>query len=529
MRITLTAGQVSDPIYVNQGARVTFSGAGTVEYAAGTVQDAKAGVVTWKSWPGGTLGYADAEREMVIRATATGNATLTIDDSGADRANEGVYWQSDNVTYDPATGEMSAGAQAIRRGDAAVYSSQPQIIDPCHTLTGLTTSSDGDPAGTITVDAVNFKEGPAGIKFTLGTLGTFCHLDCDYGSAILTLPQSGSFGLWVYLPATQAGGFNVYLSPNGGYSSNYASIGFSSTWNKAGWNLLTWNASQMTITGSVDFSQPFRGWRVRWNGTEAYPTVTLGGFLAGIQDRPRVMFDFDDGWASQYSIVYPSLAARGWSFNVAVVPSVVGNANYCSLAQLQEMYRAGVDMLNHTLDHTNLTTLTTDQAIQKVIRCQWYLASTGMDRASRHFVFPENAYSIDPSNFTARDAVASIPNIDTARSGGNNNPVNPALCGLESPYTLRSRNLGSFTLASHQAEIDKCILRGGTLIFYGHKILSTNNPGGVGASPPADGNEWYYDDWIALLDYLSAKEAAGLVDVGMTRTRWMNMVNRNRY
>jgi lysophospholipase L1-like esterase len=90
------AGQVSEPIEVGPGARVTATGSGRVEWAAGTLADARNGVVTWANWPrGASVGVADTLRRVLIRGVATGALTIRVQEGFADPGEDTAYWQQD--------------------------------------------------------------------------------------------------------------------------------------------------------------------------------------------------------------------------------------------------------------------------------------------------------------------------------------------------------------------------------------------------------------------------------------------------
>ena len=92
--ITLAqAGQISEPIEVGPGTRVTATG-GYVQWTTGTLADVRNGAATWQTWPkGAATGYADTLRRIVMRAVATGALTVTWDESKQDEGPEGAYWQ----------------------------------------------------------------------------------------------------------------------------------------------------------------------------------------------------------------------------------------------------------------------------------------------------------------------------------------------------------------------------------------------------------------------------------------------------
>ena len=92
--ITLSAGQISDLVEVGPGTRITVTGSAYVEYAQGNLQDAKNGVLAWQKWPKGAVnGVCDTIRRMTIRATATGSASVLIEEGFRDADTDSGYWQ----------------------------------------------------------------------------------------------------------------------------------------------------------------------------------------------------------------------------------------------------------------------------------------------------------------------------------------------------------------------------------------------------------------------------------------------------
>lgn len=98
--ITLSANQVSQIISVAPGTRITSSGNGSISWVAGALADAQNGSGTWVEWAkGSSAGYMDAVRQMCIRATATGNMTVTLDEGRADEYPENIYFDTEMASY----------------------------------------------------------------------------------------------------------------------------------------------------------------------------------------------------------------------------------------------------------------------------------------------------------------------------------------------------------------------------------------------------------------------------------------------
>ena len=134
------AGQISGLFEVGAGSRITASGAGSIQYTASSLTDARNGVATWQAWPkGSSSGFCDALRRVVIRAAATGAYDVQIDETKRDEGPEGVSWQEDFVTAstDPVTGGVSLVAGGVvvpvprARQQAALYFNRFLSERPC--------------------------------------------------------------------------------------------------------------------------------------------------------------------------------------------------------------------------------------------------------------------------------------------------------------------------------------------------------------------------------------------------------------
>lgn len=156
--ITLTANQISQIISVSPGTRITSSGNGYISWVAGSLVDAKNGSGTWAEWAkGSSAGYMDAVRQMCIRATATGNMTVTLDEGRADKYPENVYFDTE-----------LASVQTNADGSVSLVGAGGEVLDYMNSVGELTVLYRFEEAdGSLLVDS--FDNGP---DLTLaGTLG----------------------------------------------------------------------------------------------------------------------------------------------------------------------------------------------------------------------------------------------------------------------------------------------------------------------------------------------------------------------
>ncbi len=218
-----------------------------------------------------------------------------------------------------------------------------------------------------------------------------------------------------------------------------------------------------------------------------------------------VSLTFDDGSASQYSTL-SMLPARGMNGTYYINSGLVGSSGYyMTWSQLHDLYNAGNEIGGHTVDHKNLTQLSTADATAEVCNDRTNLINNGFSPVTS-FAYPYAA-----SNTSVEQIVQGC-GYSSGRTVGNINSITVCTdCPYaetippRDPYYLRTPEgaTSSTTLSDLETYVTNAETHGGgwvILVFHGicdNSCTSTNS-----LSPSI---------FTAFLDWLQPRSANGTV------------------
>ena len=99
------------------------------------------------------------------------------------------------------------------------------------------------------------------------------------------------------------------------------------------------------------------GFRIKCGMTDSLENTSLHLNANGQIPEKSVIITFDDGWADNYTNVFPILKEYGLTATIFVVTGFIGQANYMDWKQLLEMSEAGVSIQSHAVSHKPLAQL----------------------------------------------------------------------------------------------------------------------------------------------------------------------------
>lgn len=244
-------------------------------------------------------------------------------------------------------------------------------------------------------DTVNFHSGTQAIKFTTTSDSA---VTCRKDSCDATL-KSG-IGFWVHvddLTLLRTLKVVVYLAD---WNTRSATIKFDGATPHSNYYPLEsgkwcyiWLDSHQ-FSGDAAWGSSFALDKLAFQLTRtaggSNPVVTIDNIVIDVPTMGAAIMMFDDAKDGVYTNGYPLLKARGYEAGIPIISGSVGDAGKCTLAQLQELYVAGWDMLNHTSTHPVMRDQPESTIREIISTCKDYLIANGLRRGSNMFVWPGN-------------------------------------------------------------------------------------------------------------------------------------------
>ncbi len=117
-----------------------------------------------------------------------------------------------------------------------------------------------------------------------------------------------------------------------------------------------------------------------WLKESGYHPITAGdlhAYLRGARGLPSkpVILTFDDGYGDFYTTALPILRAHDFRATAYVVSGFVGWPNYMTAAQVVEADRSGIEIGSHTVNHPNLTNMSSVSVRSQLVDSKRFLES----------------------------------------------------------------------------------------------------------------------------------------------------------
>lgn len=397
--------------------------------------------------------------------------------------------------------------------------STPWVVSDGSEASGSWTDLSTDGTGSVAAQQPEYaKLGASGVKMIWSAGGAFCRIGRTL-AANVAVPE-GSIGVFIKWKGDQGFGWQLYVSNDTGLS-NIGTASISSTVAiPNGWTLLLFSQADFTPSGTFSWAAGIRRWRLAsLTSSASYPEAGFGGLVLGVKSSPMIYLSCDDGRESLRNVALPITRKYGYKATMYINQAVAGGAGYLTVEQLQQMQNThGWPMANHGAQHLNYSTLTAAQMLADYQTNYAWLSSIGAN-APGHFAYPFGVAAAGVGGAIPGDVLqaagAQSGRLASTRflRGAQSYPG----IGVPDIMRIRALQLGRGTVVNTvavvKANIDAAISRGEHICLYFHNILDQQNPEGTGGQPPADGNDYYKDDFDAVLSYCKEKEVAGLASV----------------
>lgn len=220
--------------------------------------------------------------------------------------------------------------------------------------------------------------------------------------------------------------------------------------------------------------------------------IVIGPPLINAYTKSMVSFSFDDTNLNDYTYAYLYMKDRG------VKGSSCVNSTFGTLPRttMKEMVDSGMwSIHNHTAQHLNLTTLSSQQVETEVLNCRDFIANGGMTKGQL-FIPPFGA-----TNDTAEERIHQVYKY-TVLAGGAHFGFRTFDGMPDDIYIERTNADSAVSLATLLDRLDNAIAYGNTINFYGHNP----NPS------PTQGGHTDSDDLHALVDIVARYNQSKILD-----------------
>ena len=111
-------------------------------------------------------------------------------------------------------------------------------------------------------------------------------------------------------------------------------------------------------------------------------------------DKVYYLITFDDGYLSDYDLVFPKLKERNIKATFFISPQTIGKEGYIDWSMVREMSRHGMCIGSHSYSHPNMTKVSIDKAKQEFIDSKKSITCE-INKNVNFFAFPFGFYNVN--------------------------------------------------------------------------------------------------------------------------------------
>jgi len=164
-----------------------------------------------------------------------------------------------------------------------------------------------------------------------------------------------------------------------------------------------------------------------------YRIVSLSDILTGKAADGSVAITFDDGWQDHFEHAFPVLKECGFTAAVFCIAGRVGQPDYLTLSQINEMRRQGIEFGSHTITHPKLNALSAEDKKREILGSKKMLEEELGGEVSL-FCYPYGIYDEEAVRFVKE---AGYFGACSNRPGWNGYVQQKNARVVENPFLLR--------------------------------------------------------------------------------------------
>lgn len=356
------------------------------------------------------------------------------------------------------------------------------------TITDSTSPEHLRPAGidnAIVLDVTGAPTGANAIQQLIWTINTTLLPISSFLQMIWTNNTSITTSLRIAQAASMTPGYNYShtATPNAA---------------RVGWNAATFDrATPTSTTGSPNIANAFIRMRLEWIIPVGQTgRVVITPIYINKRSRAKVSFGFDDSYLSQYTQGFTYLNARKIRGSHMIMTNLVDGGLGVTVANLNEMQDNKWSLHNHSVAHTNLTTVPIQQAKDEMREARdWMAARRLTKRGAKTVVYPGGATNdaVDMAMQELGYRYGAIVRAQVAKHWD----------GLDQPMRIDRFGVATSTsIANIVTQVDNTVKIGGNLILYFHDISAVATGGNVSIAT-----------FQGVVDYVYKLEQSNVLDI----------------
>lgn len=511
----------ADEASANRFLQLGVSAAGTIHYkwqnggtadelSGTTVLTNRFHLLEWSSDGDTITAKVDGVAETLTAASGDNNGNWFGDVTGADNSIVGAIETSGGVS-----GNFVGQRAELIAFDDVVFVTAPTMIlrgfaaRKYNTPTAREIDEGDYPSALRFYTLTNWGTSGTGVTEELDETNTFAvhgSLKATTTSATAQVAKTGlsldltgkavAVRFYFHDDPTLTSGVSMRLLTSTG---NYFNYTFSEV--VQGWNYYVVPQAKFVVTGTPDWSNITVVYFFASNSGNTF-SISYDLLAIGYNGPCKAVLTCDAAYINQYTNAFPICQSLGIPMSMFLVGANIGlSADYCTLANLKEMYAAGWDMACRSPAATgSMVGMAEADAKAQFAAIRNQVCALGFTRSADFLGWPNSAENSDLRTW-ARDYFRM------ARSGRTYWRQH---CPIESEanMSLGSASMDAYTLQNFTDALDEGILCGGLFIRHVHYTEPI--------------------DWQGMMEYVAEKRDAGEIEV-MTISQYWDWVAHQKH